>query len=66
MAPPPSVELPAKPCLDPGCSCCPGWIHSLELLRNHAQAHVRGEIRFEPCNAECLICAEIDWQGRTG
>ena len=59
------LELGAgDPCLDPGCRCCKGWTEALEALAASIQSHTAGELRLGPCSDECLVCAQIDWQGR--
>jgi len=50
-----------EPCY--GCACCELWQGALQLLRDHTARHVAGELRLAPCDPECLLCAEIDWQG---
>lgn len=45
------------------CACCELWAAALQLLRDHTARHVAGELRLAPCDPECLLCAEIDWQG---
>lgn len=62
---PPRGRLPDDdhtPCQ--ACECCRRWARSLATLRAHIERHVAGEIRIAPCDAECLVCAEIDWQER--
>ena len=60
-----SDQAPAEPGPEPcyGCDCCELWQGALQLLRNQAAAHVAGELRLAPCDPECLICGEVDWQG---
>lgn len=53
-------ELP-EPCY--GCECCGLWQRALQTLRDQIGKHVAGEIRVAPCDPECLVCAEVDWQG---
>lgn len=52
-------------CLGPGCSCCRAWTEALHILNRSIQDHVAGELRIAPCDPECLVCAQIDWQART-
>lgn len=57
-------EAPPEPMPEPcyGCQCCESWQAALQLLRDHTARHVAGEVRLQPCDPECLLCAEIEWQ----
>ena len=55
-------ELGPEPCY--GCRCCALWAKSLQTLRDHIERHVAGEVRVAPCDPECLVCAEVQWQGQ--
>lgn len=52
------------PCLE--CECCARWGASLEVLAASMKRHAEGEIRFAPCDPECLVCAQIDWRALRG
>lgn len=54
------LEEGPEPCY--GCPCCALWAEALQLLRDHAATHVAGELRLAPCDPECLICGEVEWQ----
>lgn len=56
-----ATEALKEPCYV--CDCCQLWKDALQLLRDHVARHVAGELRLAPCDPECLVCAEVDWQG---
>lgn len=58
------VDAGEQPCLKPACRCCQLWIEALQRLSDQIQRHVAGELRIAPCDDECTVCAQIDWQGR--
>lgn len=60
--PPPEPPPGPEPCFD--CECCALWAISLQALRDSIVRHVAGELRVSPCSPECLVCAQIGWQGQ--
>lgn len=56
-------ELGPEPCY--GCRCCGLWAAALETLRDSIKGHLAGELRVAPCSENCLVCAEVEWQGLT-
>lgn len=61
MPEPVETEEAPEPCY--GCACCELWKEALQTLRDHVARHVAGELRIAPCDPECLVCAEVEWQG---
>jgi hypothetical protein len=58
------AEAELEPCFADDCPCCAAWTAALEKLRYSIARHTAGELRVAPCHAECLVCAQVDWQSK--